>query len=395
MAGIGDHIHVKKNTAGSSNELSFDVLDAARNDLDTKGRKAPRPQALQKPSKGDYHGVAEKATLSKPAKTEKRKAEGGRRVLPVVLAIVAGVLVVGGIAFLVTRFGPSYVHETQKFDEEFDAIVDNLIEIDAFMAKVDDVMEDPLSDEVKASSETLLKQIDTFKAAIEGLRADVAHSLESTYSEDKRQALQEVDSAAEARYSMLTAAGGAIKEASKVDAEVEAANKAWASVLEADRAARDATQRANMAYTEEETRAARDQTQDALDQFNSSLAEMQAIVDRHVGINLGNQMAYLNARVEALQHAVKTGDALLAMDRETAQAENDAYNEADARAAELAESLPPTVEDAIRSSYDETIAVYVAKYQSSRDQAISSDAYVRSYMNEARLVEGASKGAGN
>ena len=106
-------------------------------------------------------------------------------------------------------------------------------------------------------------------------------------------------------------------------------------------------------------------------------------------------MAYLNARVEALQHAVKTGDALLAMDRETAQAENDAYNEADARAAELAESLPPTVEDAIRSSYDETIAVYVAKYQSSRDQAISSDAYVRSYMNEARLVEGASKGADN
>ena len=150
-----------------------------------------------------------------------------------------------------------------------------------------------------------------------------------------------------------------------------------------------------MAYTEEETRAARDQTQDALDQFNSSLAEMQAIVDRHVGINLGNQMAYLNARVEALQHAVKTGDALLAMDRETAQAENDAYNEADARAAELAESLPPTVEDAIRSSYDETIAVYVSKYQSSRDQAISSDAYVRSYMNEARLVEGASKGTGN
>ena len=60
MAGIGDHIHVKKNTAGSSNELSFDVLDAARNGLDTKGRKAPRPQALQKPSKGDYHGVAER-----------------------------------------------------------------------------------------------------------------------------------------------------------------------------------------------------------------------------------------------------------------------------------------------------------------------------------------------
>ena len=48
--------------------------------------------------------------------------------LPVVLAIVAGVLVVGGIAFLVTRFGPSYVHETQKFDEEFDAIVDNHID---------------------------------------------------------------------------------------------------------------------------------------------------------------------------------------------------------------------------------------------------------------------------
>lgn len=39
MAGVFDFLHLKRNTRGSSNELSFDVLDAARNDLDSKRRR--------------------------------------------------------------------------------------------------------------------------------------------------------------------------------------------------------------------------------------------------------------------------------------------------------------------------------------------------------------------
>jgi hypothetical protein len=37
-----DHRHLKRNTAGSSNELSFDVLDAARSGMDTQKGSARR-----------------------------------------------------------------------------------------------------------------------------------------------------------------------------------------------------------------------------------------------------------------------------------------------------------------------------------------------------------------
>lgn len=385
MSGIFDHMHFKRNTAGSSNELSFDVLEAAKNELDGKKERTSKNASLPKASQGNYHGVKGTSTLSGQAEVEKRKrARRSHRIRTGIIAAVVGVLAVAAIALGAWYFAPQYaqyVQDSQAPNQKVSDVVAQLVEIDSYMAKVDDVMEDPLSEQSKEQYVEILAYMEVTQKDLAKLREEVGKTLQGSLSENDRAALEQLDSALEARSSMLTAAQEELKLASKVDSEVDRANKDWGAVIEADQLARQATQQANTAVTEEETQAARDLTQQALDQFTTALNDLQAVADRHQGIDLASQLAYLKIKVEAVNHAVATSDALLAADRATAMAENEAYNETDAKAAALAEELPASVEDAVRSAYAKELAIYAAKYQSSRDQAISADAAVRSYLN--------------
>ena len=75
MAGVFDFLHIKKYTAGSSNELSFDVLEQMSVEADGKAKKkASSKETLPssssngaktpKASKGSFAGVANTMTLS-------------------------------------------------------------------------------------------------------------------------------------------------------------------------------------------------------------------------------------------------------------------------------------------------------------------------------------------
>ena len=79
MAGVFDFLHLKRNTKGSSNELSFDVLDAARNDLDSKKRKGsrfviPTPQTVR-PVATKAPDTNATATAPEPPKAPKPSKE--------------------------------------------------------------------------------------------------------------------------------------------------------------------------------------------------------------------------------------------------------------------------------------------------------------------------------
>ena len=73
MSGHFDFLHVKKNSAGSPNELSFDVLDAARSQLDGKKSRTSRGSLSTSPKQGSYHGVGSGSTLSAVPEVERRK----------------------------------------------------------------------------------------------------------------------------------------------------------------------------------------------------------------------------------------------------------------------------------------------------------------------------------
>ena len=72
MAGPFDHLHIKGRTAGTSNELSFDVLDAVRSEPSQKKARSVFIPSGPRQSQGSYTGVAGTSTLSAVPEVERR-----------------------------------------------------------------------------------------------------------------------------------------------------------------------------------------------------------------------------------------------------------------------------------------------------------------------------------
>lgn len=179
---------------------------------------------------------------------------------------------------------------------------------------------------------------------------------------------------------MLAAAAGAFGVADQCDQELDVAKKAWNKVLDADQMAREASTSANSASTDEATEAAKQMTQSALDQFADARSELEGVGYRHERVDLTAQISYLDKRIESLEYAIATADALMAGDRQAATENNDAYNAADEEAARLAQSLPLLIDEQVRSAFMTEIEPYAKRYNDARAEVSEADADIRAYL---------------
>ena len=90
-----------------------------------------------------------------------------------------------------------------------------------------------------------------------------------------------------------------------------------------------------------------------------------------------HELGYIDKRIESLEAAVKTSDALLENDRAAAIAANDSYNAADRAAAELARNLPASISDQVKAQYADELAQKEGAYATARSTAIAADAALR------------------
>ena len=384
MSGFLDHLHVKKRTAGSSNELSFDVLDAARDELDGKKGLYTRIADRAKQVQGDYQGTnpkpqqprgssPQKASLSDNDKTRRRLLASGA--LVVVLALIAGVIV------LMQNLTQNPADDKPSFADELPAVVSGLASVDEVFPAVDQVM---AASPENVEAETRADALSGFAGARAALdeTAKAAEALDGlAVTDNEKTALDQLNQTVKERYAILDRAERAMKLAAQSDDEVAQISAAWSRVFEADQLARAATEQANAAVTEEETQVARDSTQQALDQMNAVLAQFQDMSGRYSTLDLSVQIEYLQKRVEALEHATATSDALLAGDREVAQSENEAYNAADQEAASMAEELPISIDQFVREAFTQQMKEYCTQYFDARDHAAELDDAIGGYLS--------------
>ena len=384
MSGFLDHLHVKKRTAGSSNELSFDVLDAARDELDGKKGLYTRIADRAKQVQGDYQGTnpkpqqprgssPQKASLSDNGKTRRRLLASGA--LVVVLALIAGVIV------LMQDLTQNPADDKPSFADELPAVVSGLASVDEGFPAVDQVM---AASPENVEAETRADALSGFAGARAALdeTAKAAEALDGlAVTDNEKTALDQLNQTVKERYAILDRAERAMKLAAQSDDEVAQISAAWSRVFEADQLARAATEQANAAVTEEETQVARDSTQQALDQMNAVLAQFQDMSGRYSTLDLSVQIEYLQKRVEALEHATATSDALLAGDREVAQSENEAYNAADQEAASMAEELPISIDQFVREAFTQQMKEYCTQYFDARDHAAELDDDIDEYLS--------------
>ena len=142
MAGPFDHLHIKGRTAGTSNELSFDVLDAVRSEPSQKKARSVFIPSGPRQSQGSYTGVAGTSTLSAVPEVERRKRARRNRTIRVwAIAIVVVVVLASAAGYAGYRLYQDRAHFTGQYNE----LIMRFTDIDKTMVRIDALMRDPLN----------------------------------------------------------------------------------------------------------------------------------------------------------------------------------------------------------------------------------------------------------
>lgn len=378
MAGVFDFLHLKHRTAGSSNELSFDVLDAARHHLDSQ-QKQGRRAASSQPGLGAVHAESSdggyKTTLS--AEDEVRRRKRMRRQHAIRLKAL-GALAVIAVLCIGVVFSYNLYRDRTDFSGKVNSLVAQIVDGDDALVKADSLMSDPF-DRFQADSRTqLLAQLPMLLDGLEQVDARAEELLDQAMSEGDQVTLREISAAAQARMTMLGAVSQAFRLSATIGQDEDTANRIWIHVVDADQTVREAAQLANSALTEDETIQARDATAEAAAALETANAELAALENKVAGLDFTAQRDYLACRIEALGYAVDTSDALLAGDRSAAAAANEEYNRLERQAAAMADELPASVADAVSAAYRQQMEDALGTYNQARAAVTKADADLRS-----------------
>ena len=411
---INHALHIKSHTQGSSNEISFSVLDAAREVRDaaerggtrgaeaggvplfTLGRgKKPRPT----PEKGQHIVLPEgtprlpaRATSApRPAAAVVPRDRTPLRYVPFVVGIcvvIALALTVGQTFFQMRTYqadlrGGLTVQITQinQADEvliPFDTLVMSQYDAAHFTkatANQDISLLDQLTETYRGLVGDIAPVYSELKEAIGAVGAVQPSLSDNSDKEAAHQALV----AAQSRLNMFDTGVAIVDEALMATEAYEAARQGWNDIITADAAAREATALLQD-MTEDNVRASIDKTNTALTMLNRAADSFAMAQDSYPGLDLGAFDQYVAKRIEAQAAALSADQAYLDRNKELLAQENDRYNALEQEAAELAQGLADDPDTVVASFYNAAIAEDVEFYEAERLKAGNADTFLRNYL---------------
>lgn len=424
--------HIKKHTRGTSNEISFSVLDAAKNALDgdedggqkhgpgrislftLPGRhKKPAPTPTKERglplSTGDFVSVDEGASTSKigalapsprsagqadksssmphpaaPSKPKRSPEEEiarrkARRRLSKWLAV--SVIVVVSVGLL--GAGGLYLYRDYQSQQGHVAVLDDALasvkEADETIKMLNDVVSRPFAEDSEAMRATIQSKLEEVRQQLADADEKArAVSLELHGAREKEAANQTVAAIA-ARFSLVDQGQALMNAASEAQNAAERVDEAWETVLKGDDLARQAAQMVTDT-TVENVEASKEKTNEALTAFDEAYAEFTDVQVVYPAADFSAFVDYIAKRQESLGYAIASDDAFLAKDKEEATAQNNAYNIADAEAATLAKALPEDPSSVVDEAFETATADVAKAYSTARLQASSADAFIRDYL---------------
>ena len=420
----GGHLHIKRYTAGTSNEISLDVLDAKRERLDSqKSRKGGKGFLLDfrpKPGKsktemGKQTG-GEAAPANPKAQTRGMHAgaaleSGGRKwrkgsaprsassvasnpLMPIeevasrkrarhksamrkyIIGFGVAAIAVAVIAFVGIR---SYQAQ-QEFRGMFERVVQKAASSDSYMVEIDAAMNDPLGTTTDEDRAMLRKKAVAVTSVADNTISEADALVGLARADQDGIALDELTEGARGRKNMVGLAMEAFSVADQASVTRTAATAAWDMVVSADSTARDAVSQANKATTTSQLAETTAALQQASDEFGAALVQLQGLESTVDGLDLSKQQEYLQKRIDTLGYAIATNEALAAGDRQTAAEQNELYEEGDRVSADLARSLPPSIEAVVDDVYRSEILAIQARYDKERERVSTADSRVRHYL---------------
>lgn len=424
--------HIKKHTRGTSNEISFSVLDAAKNALDGDGNdkqkhgpgrialftlpgrhKKPAPTPTKERglplSTGDFVSVDDSASTSKmgalppaarptsqteksspaplavvPAKPKRSPEEEiarrkARRRLSKWLAVA--VIVVVSIGLL--GAGGMYLYRDYQSQQGHVAVLDDALslvkEADETIQQLDEVVTDPFAEGSEEQRTAIQAQLEAVEQKLQDADEKArAVSLELNGAREKEAANQAVAGIA-ARFTLVEQGQLLMNAATEAQSAAEGVDAAWKTVLEGDDLARQAAQLVTET-TAENVEASKSKTNEALAAFDEAYAAFLDVQATYPQADLTQFVDYIAKRQESLGYAIASDDAILAKNKEEATAQNNAYNIADAEAATLAKALPDDPSSIVDEAFEDATSDVAKAYSTARLQARSADAFISDYL---------------
>lgn len=424
--------HIKKHTRGTSNEISFSVLDAAKNALDGDGNdkqkhgpgrialftlpgrhKKPAPTPTKERglplSTGDFVSVDDSASTSKmgalpsaarptsqteksspaplavvPSKPKRSPEEEiarrkARRRLSKWLAVA--VIVVVSIGLL--GAGGMYLYRDYQSQQGHVAVLDDALslvkEADETIQQLDEVVTDPFAEGSEEQRTAIQAQLEAVEQKLQDADEKArAVSLELNGAREKEAANQAVAGIA-ARFTLVEQGQLLMNAATEAQSAAEGVDAAWKTVLEGDDLARQAAQLVTET-TAENVEASKSKTNEALAAFDEAHAAFLDVQATYPQADLTQFVDYIAKRQESLGYAIASDDAILAKNKEEATAQNNAYNIADAEAATLAKALPDDPSSIVDEAFEDATSDVAKAYSTARLQARSADAFISDYL---------------
>ncbi len=425
---ISKAAHIKRNTAGTYNELSLSVLDAAREDQDSTkpakknlpsglgavplftlfGRKkinaTPEKDAqvllpsesdsatqatsaqtsattpLHSPYRNNWAGQGAGAAhlpYSNPAEEVNRRKK--RRRTHSRLVFIAVVLVVLAGSFIGYEAWTQNQAVRSTRIAYLTSAIDTIAEADEVIVPMDDYINGDMTSETAEEAYELINQTAETEALLSDAEKALTKAQSSSNSSRDEEAVAVARTAVSARQDMLNYGMGILEAAATARAVTDTLEAAWAKVIQADSLAREAASVIEDTTTEnvEESRAL---SEEALGLLKEARVQFNEQNQEYDPADLSDFLEYISLRITAMECAIASDDAILSYDKEEASTQNDAYNEADAKAAELAEDLPASPSEYIQSVYELSVAGDMTLYEEARSLAASADAFLRDYL---------------
>lgn len=403
---IASNLHMKRNTAGTSNELSLSVLDGLKSRSDAqngakRGKTAAsfgtrgaslEPQGAS--SQDPPLALAAPASLNKESRLQRARARAlenpeeeiqrrkrRRRMRRFVLA-AAGL----SCCIALAAAGVMYASERLEAHDQTMTVLqegfEELKQADHTILAADAVVTSSADDAALDEISRIQKE---FSAA--AVHVNAAESLATEASKRlgesaDRDAADQLALAASSRRSMMEYAAELMDQDVQAKTALDAVNACWEGVLAADTLMKEAAALVKDT-TAENTRASQAKTEDALAQLDEAAFLLTTACEAYENADLDALGAYIAKRQESARYALASDEAIYVQDKATAEEQNRAYNQAEADAALLARDLPDNPAQPILDAFQANTGPLREEYLKVRLSVGEADAFIRDYLSSS------------
>lgn len=405
-------IHIKNRTAGSSNELSFDVLEAKKNDADAasgrakqkivdkvgnkkQARKANRqakgskndsksPNTLPRLYTEDAGQASKNITMASlpyedpTAEIVRRKKKRTRhRVLAI--AVVACVLIGGG--YVVVSEVNRYMSDQDAARSLLNSSLSEIEKADEAIVAMDELLENPLAEQDEDKIADVSKQIDDAENHLDTAYAQAKDASEKLVGQHDRETAEQAMQSISARQEMAKQGKMLFDLQIKVKSAAQHMNDAWNLILEADALTVEASKLVEDT-TDENVEASIEKSERAIEKFEGAQRLVQEASLSLSSDTLSSYDDYLSKRIAGQRAALDSDAAILLMDRGHAEEYNAVLFDYDTQAAQIAQDFPNDPTQLVMDYYMSNSQSAKDKYLQARSQAATADAYIRDYLGE-------------